>query len=93
MKAVLPEKHDEVHVACALGDIMPKYFRAPIAVEESRRWMVMEDFGRVMSSEECSMSKNLDTFREVVGDWASIQLESVQVVDDLVRAGVRMQGG
>ncbi|CAN8070454.1 unnamed protein product [Agarophyton chilense] len=88
MKAVIPSGHDEVVVACALSRIMPHHFRRPLAVDFGRRWMLMEDYGSAIDEDEIAKSGNFGLRRQILEEWAGVQEASVEVVDELEKAGV-----
>ena len=49
MKAIGKGMHNEVCVASVLSAFMPKRFRKLVAVNTTRMWMIMEDYGKSLT--------------------------------------------
>lgn len=88
MKGVNPDKHAEVKVAQALSEFIPDAFPRPLASDEQRGFLLMNDYGNTMCAEECSVNTNQKRFQHVLLEWARIQKASLPFVSELKKAGV-----
>ncbi|KAI0564951.1 Aminoglycoside phosphotransferase [Gracilaria domingensis] len=55
--------------------------------------MCMEDFGKVLSGEECTLMENPQLVEEILDAWGCIQEASAEVIDELKLKGVPVLGG
>lgn len=76
-KASYDKPPGEARITEALAERWPDHVPAPLAVDESRNWMVMRDFK--IRSENRPSVEHLAEFSETLG---RIQLESIQEIDD-----------
>lgn len=91
---------DEVPITSALSKSMPKHFREPLSINWELWWMLLEDYGNPMSEvygdpmsgATCLRETKPELIDHVLKYWAGVQKESINHVDDLVRAGVPLLG-
>lgn len=92
MKAAIPNKNWEVFVAAALSEVLGDYFAAPLATNDKLGYLLMKDYGKLLSQDDCSLISNPETYRYIQRDWAEKQRMSIELVDELERRGVPVRG-
>ncbi|PXF42199.1 hypothetical protein BWQ96_08067 [Gracilariopsis chorda] len=55
--------------------------------------MLIENYGIPMKDEECSTGKHPKLVRKVLDEWGGMQEASIEVIDDLKKAGVPVVSG
>lgn len=88
LKAVIPNKSDELRVAVALGELLDPYFPKPLATDDECGYILMKDYGELLRDEDYSIKSNPNAFRHVLNNWAHVQKQSMNVVDKLIQRGV-----
>ena len=78
---------DEVLVSSGLSEVLPEYFAKPVATEERRRWMLMEDYGPTFKFKQCMLERDPELFKKILTHWCRIQLRSVDLKGKLLDAG------
>ncbi|CAN8068335.1 unnamed protein product [Agarophyton chilense] len=93
MKSVFPSRpYDEISAALAVSTVMPRHFRKPVVVDRERLWMCMEDYGRLLADEGCTIMETPELVEEILDEWGYIQEESVGVINELKLRGVPVLG-
>lgn len=96
MKGCYVGSDDEVIITSALSIVMPKHFREPLSIQWKFRWMLLEDYGHLMtetygdpmSDRTCLRDTNLELVEKILKYWAGVQKESINHIYYLVHAGV-----
>lgn len=92
MKAGYPEENSEVFVLQALGEVMGDVFDSPLATDTKSGFLLMTDYGKLLSQEECSLESGPETYGYVQREWAERQRRPIEVLDELELQGVPMCG-
>jgi hypothetical protein len=80
--ADMPLFVNEALVTRALSSLFPEFVPAPLAIDVSRDWLALPDFG-----EEVSWDAPLDVKIDIFRRFAQLQIASVEHADRLLEAG------
>ena len=78
----LPLFGNEPALLKALSERFPDYVPAPVAVEPSQRWMLMNSFGS-----ELRLKPSLEQYERTMQRFGQLQLQAASAVDDLLAVG------
>lgn len=93
MKSVMEGPYDEIRITNAIHTVMKDRFGDVLFVDEERRFMLMRDYGTPIVKADFYLSCDGDTARDVLRQWVEVQKDSVAVVEELCKSGVRMHVG
>jgi hypothetical protein len=80
--ADMPLFVNEALVTCALSSLFPEFVPAPVAIDASRDWLALPDFGM-----EVGPDAPLDVKIDIIRRFAKLQVASAQHADRLLQAG------
>jgi aminoglycoside phosphotransferase (APT) family kinase protein len=73
----------EAKMMQTLGALLPQYIPAPIAIDEERHWMLSEDFGTDLRSNQ----PDLPTLQRMAKTYAALQIHTTSMLDTLLNSG------
>jgi len=80
-----PGQDFEARLVSVLAELVPDQVLAPLAVEETRGWMLTPDGGPTLANGHAA---DLDVWRRVVGEWAELQRRLAGHTERLLAVGV-----
>ncbi len=79
----LPLFGNEPRLSAALGELYPNVILAPLAIDETRRWMLTADIGTELRESKPS----LQTLETVIKTYARLQIGTASHIDRLFEVG------